>query len=312
MRLINLSKFLFLAAVILTAVSVDAQKKPVAAKPAARVLTVVTEPNATVWLDEVRRGATDETGRLKIEKVAAGTRKLRIRAFGFAEKSQNILPTQRGEIKIPLLKTTDEAILAYQEAENLRETNKDTEREKSVKIYRRALELRSNFPAAHVGLARVLADLNEYDAALEEIVEARKDNPNFAEASVVEGRIYRAEIVAEYDNSIKSFRRAIRESKNTLPEAHSGLALAFKDKGDYEAAVVEFKTALVQYADTDPILYQFLGDTYERMKRPKDAIAAYQKFLLLAPNHSQASAVRSIIEQLKKSTDDDSIELLPQ
>lgn len=308
-------KFIVFAFVFLfPASAVFAQKKQTVAKPApARSITIVTEPKAIVWLNEVRRGTTDENGRLKIEKISAGSHVLRVRANGFSEKIQTISAAQSGEIKISLTPTTDEAELAFQEAEALRESPKDrSDREKSIELYRKALKLRPKFPLAHTGLARVLADLNEYDAALEEIKEARKDNPAFAEASVVEGRIYRAESVADYDNAIKSFRRAIRESKGALPEAYSGLALALKDKGDYAAAAAEFKTAIVKFADTEPILYQFLGETYYQMKRKAEAIAAYEKFLKLAPNHNEASATRSIIEQLKKQNSTDTLELMPQ
>jgi tetratricopeptide (TPR) repeat protein len=129
---------------------------------------------------------------------------------------------------------------------------------------------------------------------------------------VVEGRIYRAESVADPDNAIKAFRRAIRESKSFNPEAHTGLALAYRDKEDYAAAVNEFKIAINQLADTEPIVYQLLGETYDQMQRPKEAIAAYEKYLELAPNSTQAQAIRSIVEQLKRKEKGESIELLPQ
>lgn len=290
--------------------------KTTAAKPpiaAASGLVIVTEPKAAVWLNELRRGTTDASGRLQIDKLPAGARKLRVRAVGFAEKSLSLTPAQRGEVRVELTKSTDEAELAFQQAELLRESPREAaDRQKSVELYRKAIKLRPNFPLAHVGLARLLEDMRDPDAALAEVAAARKDSPNYAEASVVEGRIYRSESVADPDNAVKAFRRAIRESRNFNPEAHTGLALAYKDKTDYASAVAAFKIAIVQLADTEPIVYQLLGETYEEMKRPKDAITAYEKFLQLAPNSTQAVALRSIIEQLKRKDSGDMIELMPQ
>src|SRR5437660_169853 len=46
----------------------------------ARTLTILTEPNAIVWLDEIRRGTTDAGGALRSIKVSAGAHTLRVRA----------------------------------------------------------------------------------------------------------------------------------------------------------------------------------------------------------------------------------------
>jgi len=43
-----------------------------------------------------------------------------------------------------------------------------------------------------------------------------------------------------------------------------------------------------------------LGATYEKLEKPKEAVAAYEKYLELAPNGSYAAALRSILTQLKR------------
>jgi regulator of sirC expression with transglutaminase-like and TPR domain len=43
-----------------------------------------------------------------------------------------------------------------------------------------------------------------------------------------------------------------------------------------------------------------LGAAYERVNKPKEAVAAYEKYLQLAPNGSYATAIRSILNQLKR------------
>ena len=75
-----------------------------------------------------------------------------------------------------------------------------------------------------------------------------RDRPVYAEASAVEGRIYR--YAAFWDDAIASFRRAIREARGFQPEAHTGLALLLEEKGMNEEAAAEFRTAITQLSDT--------------------------------------------------------------
>jgi len=269
---------------------------------AGRTLTVQTEPGAAkavVWLDEIRRGATDEAGRLAQIKISSGAHTLRVRAAGFKEVTTPVTAIQRGEIRVRLVRTTDEAELTFQRAETARETARDEQsRQQAADLYRRAIQLRPAFPAAHVGLARVLLDLNDTNGALAEIEAARRDKANYPEASAVEGRIYRES--AQTDEAIGSFNRAIRESRGFQPEAHVGLGRVYEDKGQYDLAAREFQIAIDQLFDTEPIIYQMLGAAYEKTGRNKEAIAAYENYLRLAPSGSLAPAVRSIIEQLQE------------
>jgi tetratricopeptide (TPR) repeat protein len=186
----------------------------------------------------------------------------------------------------------------FQQAENAREKARDdASRENAADLYRETLKNGPN-AAAHVGLARVLLDLNQFKEARAEIDAARRVRPVYPEASAVEGRIYREE--AFQDEAIRSFRRAIREAGGFQPEAHVGLARVFEDKGDFDAAVLELRKALDQLSDSEPVVYQMLGAAYEKINKPKEAIAAYEKYLALAPNGSYAAAIRSILTQLKR------------
>jgi len=224
---------------------------------------------------------------------------VRIRASGFKENILPIQPTMRGEIKVRLLRTNDEAELTFQQAETARDTAKDDEaRQKSAELYRRALRLRPAFPAANVGLARVLMDLNDTDAALAAIAAARRYRPSYPEASAVEGRIYRE--TGQTDEAIGAFNRAIRESHGFQPEAHVGIGRVYEDRGQYELAAREYQIAVNQLSETEPIIYQLLGAAYEKSGRNKEAMLAYEDYLRLAPNGSLAPAVRSILEQLRQ------------
>ena len=261
-------------------------------------LTIATEPNAAVWIDEIRRGNTDASGKLIVNKVSAARHSVRVRANGFKETVTPLLPGRRA-LAVKLVATSDDAELKFQEAETAREKARDDPAlQKAADLYREATKLRPAFPAAHVGLARVLMDLNEFKQAHAEIDAARRTRPAYAEASAVEGRIYREEAFS--DDAIRSFRRAIREGGGVQPEAYVGIARVLEDKGQYAEAVVEFKKALAQLSDSEPVIYQMLGAAYEKIEKPKEAVTAYEKYLELAPNGSYAAAIRSILEQLKR------------
>jgi len=280
------------------------------AKNAARSITVVTEPNAIIWLDDVLRGRTDASGNLTIKPVSAGARKLRVRADGFKEASQNLPAAQRGEVKIALVKTTDPAELAFQEAEILT----GVDREKAVNAYRKAINLRPKYAEAQLALARVFLAMNNTEGALTAVKEARKARPGYAEASAVEGRIYVSE--GDEEKAVAAFKRAVTEGKNFQPEAQTGLGLLYKEKAEaaggagdaaaeeenYLLAVGYFKKAVAQLSGApDAItLYQFLGLAYEKMKKYTEAIAVYEEFLRVFPDSNEASAVQSFIVQLKK------------
>lgn len=291
-----------LCVILIGAQAAPAQRKRTAtsaASAAAKSVTVQTEPDTIIWLDEVRRGVTDAEGKLEIKEIKAGRHTLRLRASGFKEKTMALLASQRGQLKVPLVRTTDRAELFFQQAETAREKAKDDEaRKAAAELYRSALKVRPAYAAARVGLARVLLDLNDYTGALDEIAQARRARLIYPEASAVEGRIQR--MAAFIDEAIAAFRRSIREARGFQPEAHTGLALIFEEKGMNEEAVSEFRAAIAQLSDTEPVLYQLLGAVYEKMEKYKEAVEAYENYLRLAPEGSLAPAVRSIIDQLRR------------
>src|SRR4026209_960059 len=78
-------------------------------------LTITTEPNAIIWIDDVRRGTTDASGKLALTKVSPGRHSVRVRANGFKETTSALLPGRR-VLAVKLVATTDEAELLFQQA----------------------------------------------------------------------------------------------------------------------------------------------------------------------------------------------------
>lgn len=290
--------------------SVSAQKSKAVSQTAVRSITVVTEPNAIIWLSGVNYGTTDENGKLTLSPIPAGAQTLRVRADGFKEISQNLTAAQKGEIKVALTKTTDEAELTFQQAEKTAATDK----KKAEELYRKALELNPKHAEAHLGLARVFADEGLFEEAHEEITKAKKIRPVYPEASAVKGRIYKTQ--EEEEKAIEAFKTAIREGKGFQPEANTGLALLYREKAEiagnsgdfegeeanYEEAIKYFEPAVKQLAGAPDavIIYQFYGLVYEKLKKYDEAIKVYEDFLKTFPNSSEAGAVQSFIVQLKK------------
>lgn len=269
-------------------------------RAASSSVVINTEPNAIVWIDEIRRGTTDAAGRIEL-KVSPGRHAVKVRANGFKEAAVPLLPGRR-TLAVKLVRTTDQAELVFQQAEEAREKARDdAAREEAAELYRKTLELRPAFPAARVGLARLLLDLNQYQPALAEIDAARRARRIYPEASAVEGRIHRE--AAFTDDAIASFRRAIREAKGFQPEAHVGLARVLEEQGNYAEAEAEYRKAIAQLSDSEPVIYQMLGSAYEKQRKNKEAVAAYEKYLALAPNGSLAPAIRSIIDQLRREAE---------
>ena len=269
--------------------------KKTAVAATARAINVKTQPGAIVWMDEVRRGAADAEGQLKLPNVSAGRHILRVRASGFQERTLALLPAEGGTVAVRLVPTTDEAERLFQQAEDSREKRGALSSRRSLPA---SLKLRPRFPAARVGLARALMAIDDHDGALAEIAAARRARPAYPEASAVEGRVLRG--LGDPEAAIESYRRAIREARGFQPEAYTGLGIVLEDKGEHEEAVGAFRKAVAQLSDTEPVLYELLGRNYEKLEKWKEAAAAYEKYLELAPEGSHASAIRSIIEQLQR------------
>ena len=309
MRVLFASNLMW-AAVLSIAVAGSALAQASAAAGQFRTITVMSEPGATVWLNGIRFGKTDKSGKLEIKTVMSDARTIRVRADGFKEKSVPLTTASKGEIAVPLVKTEDPAELAFQEAERL--TTQD--REKAAEAYRRAIKARPNYPDAYLGLARVLIETEDYEAAAKALAGARRLKPGWAEASAVEGRLQKES--GEETRAITAYKRAITEGKGFQPEAYAGLGILYKEKAEGFGGSGDFTNEAANYAEASkylksslkqlsgapdtPVIYQLLGLIYERQKMNAEAIKVYEEFLRLFPDSTDASAVRSFIVQLRK------------
>lgn len=261
-------------------------------------LTVKTSPGAIIWVDTLRYGAVPQNGELVVKNVAAGARTVRARLKGKREAAQTITLAADSpqSIQIALSTPADPAELSFQTAEELRDRGKSAD---AIKEYRRAIQLRPRYPAARLGLARSLLSSENYEAALAQARQVLSDKPGPSpEAHTIIANIKRTQGFT--DDALAAYRTALTQARNFSPEAHTGMAIAYQDRNRAEDAIKHYKLAVAQANDTEPILYFLLGSALEREARNKEAVVAYEKYLELAPNSSQASAIRSVVKQLKK------------
>ena len=71
-------------------------------------------------------------------------------------------------------------------------------------------------------------------------------------------------------------------------------------RGNYKGAAMRFEEA-AKWNPQGAEAYRLLGEAREKLKDPKSARAAYEKYLELAPDAKDAGEVRKRIEALKPS-----------
>jgi tetratricopeptide (TPR) repeat protein len=274
-------------------VNLQAQDHP------ASILHVKTLPGAIVWVDSLRYGVVPESGELTVKNLRAGAHTVRARLKGKREitRTVRLVADSQESIQLALSAPADKAELSFQTAEELRERGKHAD---AIKEYRNAIKLRPRgYPTARLGLARSLMASEKYAEAVAEARRAMRENPGpYPEAHVVIANTKRTQ--GFYDDAITSYRTALVQARDISPEAHTGVAITYQDRNLAEEAIKHFRKAIVQANDTEPIIYFLLGSALEREYRNREAVEAYEIFLQLDPNHTQASAVRSVIKQLRR------------
>ena len=260
-------------------------------------------PASVVFLGRIRQGVTNASGELELPHVWAGSYPVRVRTPGFVDWHGRIVISHGAsrELKVAQQPLHDQAMLHYQNADQLRDQGKNQE---AVEEYQRALSLNPRLVDAHIGLARSLIALQQLDEA-EPQLRAVLDSPRGRapeEAVLAEARTVLANLLRYQglgDDAIAAYHTALRLARGVSPEAHIGLAIALEEKGDLDGAVKEYRAGISQDMDTEAILYYLLGNALEKQQKDKEAVEAYSNYLRLDPQGQYASAVQSMIDRLK-------------
>ena len=135
--------------------------------------------------------------------------------------------------------------------------------------FRRAIELNPGLPAAHYGRTLVLTQASDSAGALEEIGRARRLDPLNAMLRSTEAWVHY--YAREYPEAIAGCRRTLELHPRYL-EAQIGLGLALKEVGEFERALQELEQAREISAGT-PLVLGVLGATLAQAGRADAAEA---------------------------------------
>lgn len=265
-------------------------------------LKVITgQAGSVIFINTIRHGVTTDKGEVELPRVHAGSYPVRVRTVGYTDWNGSVVIAAGASrtLKVTQQPTTDEATLHYQKGEALRYTGKNKD---AVLEYQQALAARPAFTEARIGMARCLVTLQDFQEAEQQTQAAIKaGGRTLVEAQTVLANLRRHQGLAE--EAIFEYRKAIRLAAGNAFEAHIGLALALDEAGKTDEAVKEYRIGIMQDMETEPILYYQLGEKLEKAGRNKEAIEAYRNYLRLDPEGEYASAVESVIEQLKQEPD---------
>jgi tetratricopeptide (TPR) repeat protein len=145
-----------------------------------------------------------------------------------------------------------------------------------------------NLAAARVGLAKVLVAKRQADAAISELQKAVELEPGNAEAHYQLGyvqhvlKVNAAAALPEYEKAVAA------EPANVIYRTNLGAALTATK--DFDRAVAELTkvTESPGYGKADAWIY--IGQAHLGAKRYKEAIAALDKAVAIAPDNDQANA----------------------
>lgn len=126
--------------------------------------------------------------------------------------------------------------------------------------YRKAIALKPEFIAAHLGLARDLNSDNNTAGAEQEVRIVLQVNADDAEANYLMGEILVNR--SEFSRALPFLLKAIHVKPEEVPYVHADLSRVYDEQGEYSLAISEIKQALP--VDIDGSYYYRLGRLYQK------------------------------------------------
>jgi len=138
-------------------------------------------------------------------------------------------------------------------------------------------------------LGKVACNLGHYELALDTYEEALISNPEFYKYHIGKARALNG--LNEYQESIESYMRAVDikglYADQELADCYCSLGDNFYALNEYESAASAYKEAIIITPD-DPAVWISLGDSYLAFEKYEDAIEVYSYAGELDPNCAEA------------------------
>jgi tetratricopeptide (TPR) repeat protein/TolB-like protein len=150
--------------------------------------------------------------------------------------------------------------------------------DQAIEAYQKAIDLRSFYADAYVGLGEAKAAKGDVDGAIGAYTKALAANPMNPRVHMSLGKIYYAEKSLYYE-SVTAYRKAIDLDPRSV-EARMGLGEVYEDKGLYKEAMEEYKKVIELDGKHTGAMYN-LALVYEKVD-PKEAIAQWERYITLA------------------------------
>jgi tetratricopeptide (TPR) repeat protein len=155
---------------------------------------------------------------------------------------------------------------------------------------------------AHVNISNLLEQEGDIVASVAAMQKAVAFAAEKTELYVLLGQ--KQDKAGQYLDAAESFREALKSGR-PLPRAHFGLGMAWKHLRNFEAATLEFETAL-RLNPGDAVAHFELGSVLAEQERTSEAAAQLEEAARLQPDMAEAYAeLGRVYRSLDRATDSD-------
>jgi adenylate cyclase len=155
----------------------------------------------------------------------------------------------------------------------------------AIGMFRKAIELDDSLAIAHIALGFFSLYARQYEIAAAEAKRALELQPNSAD--VINGYAVITSFLGRPKEAIPFFNQALRLNPKPPSSYLHFIAMAFRDSGQYEMAIVQAKRA-TEKEPNNLIANVVLTSSYSLAGRDEQARAAAKKILKIAPKFSVA------------------------
>ncbi len=156
--------------------------------------------------------------------------------------------------------------------------------DQAVAAYRRALQIKPEYPEALLNLGNVLHESGRLDEAVAACREALRQRPRYAEAHFNLGNALRDQ--GHVDEAVASYRRAV-EIRPDFVDAHLNLGITAADRGDLDEAVAGCRKVLALDANYAEAHFT-LGNVLQELGHAGEAAESYRRALQIKPDLAEA------------------------